>query len=62
MKRIEKINYYLDIAEIIVERYTRLRRNFGTIIFKYIENSNPCTLCKKIIINFGIKEIIIIDI
>ena len=53
MKRIEKINYYLDIAEIIVERYTRLRRNFGTIIFKYIENSNPCTLCKKIIINFA---------
>ena len=34
MKRIDKINYYLDIAETVVERGTCLRRNFGAIIVK----------------------------
>lgn len=136
MKRIDKINYYLDIAEIVVERGTCLRRNFGAIIVKndeiistgyvgaprgrknccdlgycmreklnvprgeryelcrsvhaeqnaiisasrrdmidstlylvginykdktYVENANPCALCKRMIINSGIKEIIIRD-
>lgn len=32
MKRIDKENYYLDIAETVVERGTCLRRNFGAII------------------------------
>lgn len=136
MERIDKINYYLDIAETVVERGTCLRRNFGAIIVKndeiistgyvgaprgrknccdlgycmreklniprgeryelcrsvhaeqnaiisasrrdmidstlylvginykdktYVENANPCALCKRMIINAGIKEIIIRD-
>lgn len=34
MKRIDKTNYYLDIAEASLERGTCLRRNFGAIIVK----------------------------
>ncbi len=34
MNRIDKINYYLDIAETVIERGTCLRRNFGAIIVK----------------------------
>lgn len=34
MNRIDKINYYLDIAEASLERGTCLRRNFGAIIVK----------------------------
>lgn len=34
MGRIDKINYYLDIAEVALERSTCLRRNFGAIIVK----------------------------
>jgi dCMP deaminase len=34
MKRRDKINYYLDIAETVLERGTCLRRNFGAIIVK----------------------------
>ena len=136
MERIDKINYYLDIAETVVERGTCLWRNFGAIIVKndeiistgyvgaprgrknccdlgyctreklniprgeryelcrsvhaeqnaiisasrrdtidstlylvgknykdhsYVENANPCALCKRMIINSGIKEVIIRD-
>lgn len=32
MDRIDKNNYYLDIAETVLERGTCLRRNFGAII------------------------------
>lgn len=32
MARIDKANYYLDIAETVLERGTCLRRNFGAII------------------------------
>lgn len=32
MYRIDKINYYLDIAETILERGTCLRKNYGCII------------------------------
>jgi dCMP deaminase len=32
MPRRDKINYYLDIAEVVAERGTCLRRNFGAII------------------------------
>mgnify|MGYP002305552285 CR=1 FL=1 len=39
MERIDKINYYLDIAETVVERGTCLRRNFGAIIVKNDEIS-----------------------
>lgn len=34
MKRIDKINYYLDIAETIEERGTCLRNNYGSVIVK----------------------------
>lgn len=34
MKRVDKNNYYLDIAESVLERGTCLRRNFGAIIVK----------------------------
>ena len=33
-KRRDKENYYLDIAETVLERGTCLRRNFGAIIVK----------------------------
>ncbi len=134
MKRIDKINYYLDIVESVLERGTCIRRNFGAIIVKndeiistgyvgaprgrknccdlkyctreklnvprgeryelcrsvhaeqnaiisaerskmlgstlylvgkdfntgeYVEKARPCALCKRMIINAGIKEVII---
>lgn len=34
MPRIDKNNYYLDIAETVIERGTCIRRNFGAIIVK----------------------------
>ena len=34
MKRIDKENYYLDIAQAVLGRGTCLRRNFGAIIVK----------------------------
>ncbi len=132
--RIDKINYYLDIAEATLERGTCIRRNFGAIIVKndeiistgyvgsprgrknccdlkycmreklniprgeryelcrsvhaeqnaiisasrrdmidstlylvgknyldgeYVSNARPCALCKRMIINAGIKEVVI---
>ena len=32
--RIDKTNYYLDLAETILERGTCLRRNYGAVIVK----------------------------
>lgn len=136
MERIDKINYYLDIAETVLERGTCLRRLFGAIIVKndevistgyvgaprgrknctdlkycqrekmniprgeryemcrsvhaeqnaiisasrrdmidstlylvgkdaktgeYVKNAMPCMFCKRMIINAGIKKIIIRD-
>lgn len=37
MERRDKINYYLDIAETVLERSTCLRRVFGAIIVKHDE-------------------------
>lgn len=37
MNRRDKINYYLDIAETVLERGTCLRRNFGAVIVKHDE-------------------------
>ena len=34
MERRDKINYYLDIAETVMERGTCIRRNYGSIIVK----------------------------
>ena len=136
MERIDKINYYLDIAESVLERSTCIRRAFGAIVVKndeiiatgfngaprgrknccdlkyclreklniprgeryemcrsihaeqnciisasrkdlidstlylvgkevennnYVSNSNPCAMCKRMIINAGIKKIVIRD-
>ena len=134
--RIDKINYYLDIAESVIGRSTCIRRQFGAVIVKndeiistgyngaprgrkncsdlgyclreklniprgeryelcrsvhaeqnaiisaarkdmigatlfmvgkdantgeYVENSNSCAMCKRVIINAGIKDIYIRD-
>lgn len=134
MKRTDKKNYYLDIAETVLERGTCLRRNFGAIIVKndqivstgytgaprgrkncldmgvcvreknniprgeryelcrsvhaeanaiihasrdamigstlylvgkdantgeYVENASSCSMCKRMVINAGIKKVII---
>ena len=34
MTRIDKINYYLDLAETVAERCTCLRRHYGAVIVK----------------------------
>ena len=34
MERIDKINYYLDMAEVALERGTCIRRNYGAVIIK----------------------------
>jgi len=34
MSRVDKFNYYLDIAESVLERGTCLRRNYGSVIVK----------------------------
>lgn len=136
MERRDKHNYYLDIAETVLERGTCLRRNYGSIIVKhdeiistgytgsprgrkncidlnmcirekmnvprgkqyelcrsvhseanaiisasrrdmigatlylvgkdakskeYVQNANSCSMCKRLIINAGIKNVIIRD-
>ncbi len=135
-KRVDKNNYYLDIAESVSERGTCLRRNFGAIIVnndeiistgyvgaprgrknccdlnfcmreklnvprgeryelcrsvhaeqnaiisasrnemigatiylvgkdyktgEYVPNARPCALCKRMIINAGIKKVVVRD-
>ena len=34
MKRRDKINYYLDLAELVAQRGTCLRRQYGAVIVK----------------------------
>ena len=34
MERVDKTNYYLDIAESVLERSTCIRRAFGAVIVK----------------------------
>ena len=34
MKRVDKINYYLDLAEVALERSTCIRRKWGAVIVK----------------------------
>ncbi len=134
MQRIDKNNYYLDIAETVLKRGSCVRRNFGAVIVnndqiissgytgaprgrkncmdinccirqkfsiprgeryemcrsvhaeanaiihasrekmlngtlylvgkeydnqKYVENTSPCSMCKRLIINSGIEKVII---
>lgn len=136
MKRVDKNNYYLNIAEIVADRATCLRKKFGAVIVKddeivstgyngaprgrknccdmkyclrdklniprgeryelcrsvhaeqnaiisaerkkmigstlyltginyndgkYVDNIAPCSMCKRVIINAGIKEIVVRD-
>ncbi|MBU5487042.1 cytidine deaminase [Clostridium sp. MSJ-8] len=136
MKRRDKINYYLDLAEVVSQRGTCLRRHYGAVVVKndevistgytgaprgrkncsdigtcvrqklniprgeryelcrsvhaevnaiisaareeliggtiylvgkevstgeYIKNSNSCSMCKRIIINAGIEQVVIRD-
>ena len=48
-KRVDKVNYYLDIAEAVIERGTCLRRNYGAIIVKNDEIM-PCPSMVDIIL------------
>lgn len=43
MERISKENYYLDIAQTVLERATCLRRIYGAIIVKTTKSSPPAT-------------------
>ena len=136
MERVDKINYYLNIAKSVAERGTCLRNNYGSVIVKndeiistgytgaprgrqncidigecrrkklnlpsgtgyetcrsvhseqnaiisasrnnmigatlylvgvnkrngeYVTDNKPCTLCKRMIINSGIKEVVMRD-
>lgn len=136
MERRDKVNYYLDLAEVVAQRGTCLRRNYGAVIVKndevistgyvgaprgrkncsdlgvcirqkmqiprgeryelcrsvhaeanaiicasreqmigssiylagremetgeYIMNSNPCSMCKRLIINAGIEKVYVRD-
>ena len=124
MPRRDKINYYLDLADVVSQRGTCLRRRYGAVIVKndevistgylgycirqqlniprgeryelcrsvhaeanaiisaprdkmlgatlylagrevstgeYICNSNSCSMCKRMIINAGIKNVIVRD-
>ena len=56
MERIDKINYYLDIAETVVERGTCLRRNFGAIIVKNDEIIDVYKRQPPVDIFYQIKE------
>ena len=102
MERRDKINYYLDLADVVAKRGTCLRRLYGAVIVKndeviatgyvgaprgrkncsdlgvcirqkmniprreaatgeYIANSCSCSMCKRMIINAGIKTVYVRD-
>ena len=44
MNRVDKINYYLDMAEVALERSTCLRRKWGAVIVKNDEIIEPATM------------------
>ena len=62
MERISKENYYLDIAETVLERATCLRRVFGAIIVKNDEiistgyNGAPRGRCNCVDMGFCTRE------
>ena len=61
MERRDKINYYLDIAETVLERSTCLRRHYGSVLVKNdiiistgyngsprgIQNCSECEICRR---------------
>ena len=96
MARRDKTNYYLDLADVVSQRGTCLRRRYGAVIVKndevistgyvgaprgrkncsdlglylsgremdsgeYIQKSNSCSMCKRMIINAGIKKVVVRD-
>lgn len=58
MNRCDKENYYLDIAETVLERGTCLRRNFGAIIVKNDEiistGYTGAPRCRKNCVDLGV--------
>ena len=48
MKRIDKNNYYLDIAEVTLERATCLRKKWGAVIVKLHERKIKYSKRRKI--------------
>ena len=47
MERVSKRNYYLDIAQTVLERATCLRRVYGAIIVKNDEIISPATTARR---------------
>ena len=45
MERIDKTNYYLDLAEVVLERSTCFRRKFGAVIVKNDEVISIVYVC-----------------
>ena len=56
MKRIDKENYYLDIAETVLERSTCLRRRYGAIVVKNDEIRH-CPPGRPVMISFSKQEL-----
>ena len=52
--RVDKTNYYLDIAETVAERGTCLRKNYGCIIVK----SHIATINGPVILKIKFQRII----
>ena len=48
MERIDKINYYLEIADTVTKRGTCLRRNYGAIIVKLCKTKTKYSIWSKI--------------
>lgn len=44
MNRVDKINYYLDMAEVALERATCLRKKWGAVIVKMMKLSQQDTM------------------
>ena len=74
MQRISKENYYLNIAQTVLERATCLRRVYGAIIVKNDEiistgynaqtgellpDATSCPMCRRHIINAGLERVVI---
>ena len=72
MERIVKENYYLDIAETVLERSTCLRRQYGAIIVRndeivghdaktgaILSDATSCSMCRRMIINAGLRRVVI---
>ena len=63
MERISKENYYLNIAQTVLERATCLRRVYGAIIVKNDEiistDATSCAMCRRLVIHAGLSKVVI---